>query len=46
MTKYFRKTSVIDSFLNSQSSKTVTERMKEELRKIVPLSPIYLNEVV
>lgn len=25
---------------------TVTERMKEELKKIVPLSPIYLNEVV
>ena len=25
---------------------TVTERMKKELRKIIPLSPIYLNEVV
>lgn len=24
----------------------VTERMKEELKKIVPLSPVYLNEVV
>ena len=32
--------------IEKEEGVTATERMKEELKKIVPLSPIYLNEVV
>ena len=33
MTEYFRKASVIDSLLNSQSSEAVAERMKIQIGK-------------
>ena len=32
--------------IEKEEGVTATERMKEELKKIVPLSPVYLNEVV
>ena len=43
MTKYFGKTSVINSFLNSQSSEAVAERMKIQIGKLAFLQALAIS---